>query len=84
MPLPPLDVTVGSTFLVVTVEVEQGFVWEEPAHEFGCVTVLEKNYGEFTTGYRIWLLEANREKCNEVVTLVRPSWWSGDDTTAEL
>jgi hypothetical protein len=84
-PLPLAVVEVGKTFLVETVQSDTGFLWEEPVgHDFGCVTVINTNYGEFTTGYRIWMLEANREKCNEVVTLARPGWWSGDDKTSDL
>jgi hypothetical protein len=33
------------------------------------------NFGDFTTGYRIWELEAKPERCEEEVTLIRPDWW---------
>jgi len=45
---------------------------------------LNKNFGEFTNGYRVWMLEANREKCTEQVPLVRNKWWEGKDKEAKL
>lgn len=83
-PMAHVTVEVGKTFLVETVQSDNGFLWEEPVHNFACVKVINKNFGEFTTGYRIWMLEANREKCNEVVTLARPEWWSGEEKTGDL
>jgi hypothetical protein len=35
-----------------------GYGWEEPQHEFACVNVLNKNFGEHVRGYQVWLVEA--------------------------
>jgi len=61
-----------------------GFAWQEPEHEFACVTVMTKNFGDFKTGWRVWMLEAKGEVCEESVPLVRADWWTGDEMTATI
>jgi hypothetical protein len=48
------------------------------------MTVLNKNYGDFNTAWRIWMLEAKPEVCTEEITLTRPTWWTGEDKSATL
>jgi len=86
-PWEPLTVEAGTQFLVIMKEKDNfpnGFAWMEPVHEFACATVVSKNYGEFNTGYQIWLLAAKGEVCTETVPLVRPAWWTGEEMQAEL
>jgi hypothetical protein len=42
------------------------------------------NFGDFTTGYRIWELEAKPERCEEEVTLNRPDWWLEGEKSHQL
>jgi hypothetical protein len=58
-PLPEIIVEAGSTFYVVLDErpySPNGFGWEEPTHEFGCVNVLNTNFMNHKTGYRVWMV----------------------------
>jgi len=85
--LPEISVPAGSTFYTVLKEHEyfpNGFAFEEPTVPFKCAKVLNKNFGGFNAGYKVWMIEANAEICEEKITLLRPSWWSGDDKNVEL
>jgi hypothetical protein len=88
VPLQEVNVEAGTVFYVKLEEImyfPNGFAFEEPAMEdFSCVTVLSKNYGNFNTGYRVWMIEAKEEVCNEEVELRRPTWWSDAETTDTL
>jgi hypothetical protein len=82
-----ISVEAGSNFLVKSSELQyipNGFAWEEPVYEFKCVKVLNKNFGDFNTCFRVWEIQANPEVCTEEVPLVRKSWWTGEDKTANL
>jgi hypothetical protein len=57
--LPEINIEAGTTFYVWLKENEyfpNGFAWQEPEHEFACATVLDKNFGEFNFGYKVWML----------------------------
>jgi len=52
-----MTVEAGSKFLVMTTEKTNGFFpWNEPADTtvYKCVQILNRNFGDFTTGYRIY------------------------------
>jgi hypothetical protein len=60
-PIPEVNVVVGESFYIVLNEMDYfplGYGWEEPQHEFACVNVLNKNFGEHVRGYQVWLVEA--------------------------
>jgi hypothetical protein len=82
MPWEDLTIEAGNDFIVITSEIDhhpQGFPWEEPAQVFNCVNVMSTNYGEFQSGYRVWLLNAKGEVCEETIPINRPTWWTGED-----
>jgi hypothetical protein len=86
-PLPEISVTAGTTFLVSLNEMAnegKGFGWDEPVYTYTCVNVLDSNWGSYNTGYRVWMLEAKGEECEEVVPLVRPTWWTAGEMTGSL
>jgi hypothetical protein len=81
VPMAEVTVEAGTQFVVITSEIDyhpNGFMWNEPTQEFACVTVQSKNYGEYNSGYRVWLLTAKGEVCEETVQLLHPDWWTGD------
>jgi len=50
-----------------------GYAWIVPSHEFECVTMLNDNYGDFVTGYKQWVFQANdvSQTCAETIPVQR-------------
>lgn len=50
-----------------------GYAWLVPSHEFECVTMLNDNYGDFITGYKQWVFQANdvSQTCAETIPVQR-------------
>ena len=75
-----VEVEAGSQFFVYSNEMPhypKGFAWNEPKdHAFTCLKVLNMNYGDLAAGYRVWMMEAPREICEEAIPLTRPEWWT--------
>jgi len=72
------EVEAGSTFFVQLEEFKHfpnGFAWAEPTVEFKCAKVISKNFGEYNSGYRVWMMEAKTDLCQEEIFLRRPEGW---------
>jgi len=84
----PMVVDAGAKVTVRTSEFgsPMGFPWKEPTEEFECLTIVNKEFGGFQTGWSNWLLEAKMTAtgCQEVIVLHRPEWWATGEMTAEL